>query len=162
MSDDVETILAGLERRLQALQAELGEEPPSPPPPPPRQAESVDALDRFGDQLRDLVSAYDRALAESRGVEGFTLRGDVALDVVTDFTGLCALRSGLRAIPGVASFDLRAYAGGRAAIDLVLDRPVAVVEQLRRTLRTSISVLEAREGRLSIELGTVARGAPRP
>jgi hypothetical protein len=161
MSDDVETILAGLERRVQQLQAELGdvpEQPPPPAPPPPETPPAApDSLERFGADLRRLCVSYERLLAEMRGTEGLLFSGDVALDATTDFTGLCELKDALDAIPGVTA-DLRAYAGGRAALDLSLERSVALVAELRRTLRLSVSVVEAREGRLTIEVGRVAPG----
>src|SRR5687768_6738098 len=166
MTEDVETMLAGLEERLRALQAELDAEeaplppppappraeppppraePPPPPPPPAPAAEgttpALDALDRFGDDLRrvarDLVASYDRALAQAHGLpagEGILFRDEVALDATADLRGLCAIGAALPRIRGVAHADLRAYAGGRGAFDLVLDRPVALVAELRGAL----------------------------
>jgi hypothetical protein len=56
--------------------------------------------------------------------------------------------------------QLRAFAGQSAALDVALTRPVALVEELRRTLRASIALIEAREGRLSIEVDSLDRNAP--
>lgn len=196
MTDDVETMLAGLEQRLRALQAELdaeeeapaapaprpaqGAQQPSvaapPPPPPPAASAStggspaLDALDRFGDDLRrvarELVASYDRALADAHGLpagEGILFRDEVALDATADLRGLCALGEALPRIRGVAHADLRAYAGGRGAFDLVLDRPVALVAELRGALGVPMLVVEAREGRLAIEVGSVGpRGSGAP
>ncbi len=162
MTEDVETILAGLEARLRALQSELDgvdDEPPAPPPPPPQR----DALEEFGRELRRLVASYDRVVAAARGLpagEGIVFHDDVALDARVDLGGLCALDRALAAIPGVVSVELRAYAGGHAALDLVLDRGVPLVSELRRTLRRSVSVVEAREGRLAVEVGNVAADGP--
>lgn len=172
MTEDVETILAGLEARLRALQSELDDAPDEPPgsDPSPHEypgsdPEPVDPqpLEEFGRELRRLVRSYDRVIASARGLtggEGILFRDDVALDARADLGGLCALDRALAAIPGVASVDLRAYAGGSAALDLVLDRAVPLVSELRRTLRRSLSVVEAREGRLAIEVGTVHPDGP--
>jgi hypothetical protein len=56
-------------------------------------------------------------------------------------------------VPGVHTVDLRAYAGGHAALEIALDRPVALVAELRRTSPLPFSVLEARPGRLAVEVG---------
>jgi hypothetical protein len=164
MADDVETTLAGLERRLRALQAELDEPEGSDPPPiaagsdpvPVRPPAPADPLEAFGSDLRRLVASFDRMLAELRGpstASGYVFTGDVAIDVTVDFDGLCALGRALGEVEGVRSVDLRAYAGGRAALDAVLERPVALVEELRDRIRTPLSLVEAREGRLVIEVG---------
>ena len=163
MADDVETTLAGLERRLRALQAEL-DDPEPELEPEPEEAVSVpvrppvpaDPLEAFGSDLRRLVSSFDRMLAELRGpptAAGYVFTGDVAIDAIVDFEGLCALGRALTGVDGVRSVDLRAYAGGRAAIDAVLERPVALVEELRRRMGAVVSLVEAREGRLVLDVG---------
>ena len=167
MSDDVEAVLAGLEQRLRALQAEIDEDeaieepvvepPPAPlPTPGPVPGGAAAALERFGEDLRratrELVAAYDRALAETQGVGGVLFRDDVALEADVGLRELCELAVALDAIEGVAHVELRAYAGGHAAIDLALDRAVALVDELRRALRTPFAVVEARQGRLSIAI----------
>jgi hypothetical protein len=169
MSDDVEAVLAGLEQRLRALQAEIDEdeavEPapaqPAPVEPAPVRVEpapggAAAALERFGEDLRratrELVAAYDRALAETRGVGGVLFRDDVALEADVGLRGLCELAAALEAIEGVAHVELRAYAGGHAAIDLALDRAVALVDDLRRAMRSPFAVVEARQGRLAIAI----------
>ena len=109
------------------------------------------------------MASYDRVIASARGLaggEGILFRDEVALDARVDLRGLCALDEALAAIPGVASVELRAYAGGHAALDLILDRGVPLVSELHRTLRLSLSIVEAREGRLAIEVGNVAAGGP--
>ena len=163
MTDDVETTLAGLERRLRALQAELDEPEPAGTVPaqtpgtvPVRPPVPADPLEVFGSDLRRLVASFDRMLAELRGpptAAGYVFTGDVAIDAIVDFDGLCALGRALTGLDGVRSVDLRAYAGGRAAIDAVLERPVAVVEELRRRMRAPVSLVEAREGRLVLDVG---------
>jgi hypothetical protein len=180
--DDLEDTLDALERRLRALQAELdapGAPPPAarppaePPParepvaaPPSPSAPGADALDAFADDLRAttarLVSAYDAALAAARGAEqGELFDEDVALEARTDLPGLCALAGALRGVPGVHAVDLRAYAGGHAVLDLALDRPVGLVRELRDAAGPPIAVLEARPGRLAIEVGaTPPAGGP--
>jgi hypothetical protein len=166
---DVEAALAELEARLRALQAELSvsDEVVGVQASTTAVRESlgpggvpVDALEAFGEELRrltrELVDAFDRAYAGARGLSagsGILFRGEVAVDAVVDFAGLCALGRALSSTAGVVSVDLRAYAGGRAALDLVLDRPVALVSELHRTLRHPLAVVEAREGRLAIEVG---------
>ena len=166
MSDDVEAVLSGLEQRLRALQAEIDEEetaeevaaePPAPAPAPaPRPGGAAAALERFGEDLRratrELVAAYDRALAETQGVGGVLFRDDVALEADVGLPGLCELAAALDAIEGVAHVELRAYAGGHAALDLALDRAVALVDELRRAMRSPFAVVEARQGRLSIQI----------
>jgi hypothetical protein len=157
--DDVEAVLAGLEQRLRALQTEIDEdEAPAPEPEPaaPLPGGAAAALERFGDDLRratrDLVSAYDRALAETHGVTGVLFRDDVALEADVGLPGLCELARALDAMEGVAHVELRAYAGGHAALDLALDRAVALVDELRRAMRRPFAVVEARQGRLSIAI----------
>jgi hypothetical protein len=172
MTDDVEETLASLEQRLRALQAELDadEEAPAEPPSrrfaprvaplPPRPSAAApppplptDALDRFGAELRRLVDVWERTVAELRGSDAETtsFRGGVALEARGDLADLCQLERALRGIDGVTSVNLRAYAGGAAALEVALDREVALVGELRRSL--AFSVVEVRGGRLSIALG---------
>ena len=172
MTDDVEETLASLEQRLRALQAELdaeGEpllveplppEPPSPPaaarrfPAPERPpAAPSDALDRFGDELRRLVAVWELTAAELRGeaAEAMTFRGGVALEARADLAGLCALERALRDVDGVTAVTLRAYAGGAAALEVALDREVALVSELRRSL--AFDLVEVSGGRVSIAVG---------
>ena len=164
MADDVETMLAGLERRLHALQSELDEPEPEPSAPvPTRPPAPADALEAFGDDLRRLVASFDRLVAELRGpptTAGYVFTGEVAVDAAVDFDGLCALGAAFEQIGGVASVDLRAYAGGRAALDVTLRRPLALVEELRGKLRSPVALVEAREGRLAIEVGSVGASGP--
>jgi len=164
MTDDVEETLASLEQRLRALQAELDAEaetemlaPPAPPvPEPPRFPRGTppasDALDRFGDELRRLVRAWDRTAAELRGgaAEALTFRGGVALEAHADLAGLCALDRALRDVPAVASVTLRAYAGGAAALEVGLEEEVALIAELRRSL--SFDLIEVSGARVSIAL----------
>lgn len=168
MTDDVEETLASLEQRLRALQAELdADEEPAPEPrrftpredrrpaAPPRPAPPpgpADALERFGAELRRLVDAWDRTLAEVRAgdAEAAVFRGGVALEARADLAGLCALDRALRDVAAVRSVTLRAYAGGAAALEVALDREVALVAELRRSL--AFDVVEVRGGRLSIAL----------
>jgi hypothetical protein len=149
MADDVERMLADLEHRLKVLQAELGQGPParSPAPPPPD-----DALETFGRELRGLVASFDRLLVEAQGAEGILFRDEVVLEAATDLGGLAALHEAFAAIPGVSA-DLLAYARGHAVLDLRLDRPIALVGELRDALRRPFAVTEAREGRMAIEVG---------
>ncbi|HEX2086703.1 MAG TPA: hypothetical protein VHF89_13570 [Solirubrobacteraceae bacterium] len=168
MTEDVEATLASLEQRLRALQDELeaeeeprrfppaaepqaAAEPPAPADPRPRRA-APDALDRFGDQLRALVAAWERTAAELRGhaAEAMTFRGGVAVEARADLAGLCALDRALRDVPGVASVTLRAYAGGAGALEVALEGEVALVAELRRAL--AFDLVQVGEGRLSIAL----------
>lgn len=155
VAEDVDRALSDLELRLRELEAELAGEPPAPREP------AADALDAFGASLRrtaqDLVASYDRALADARGLpadEALLFRDEVALDVAVDLDGLCSLAAALGRIGGVASVALRAYAGGHAAIDLVLDGAgVPLVTDLRRALDVPLAVVEARHGRLTLAVG---------
>ena len=164
--EDLEATLDGLERRLRALQDELDapvdpapSPPPEPPPAPARPAPlSPDPLERFGTQLRmsaeALLAAYDRALAEARGGgPGELFSEDVAVEARTDLPGLCALSGALGDVAGVHQVELRAYAGGHAVLDVALDRPVALVRELQRAGGPPLAVLEARPGRLAVEVG---------
>ena len=167
MTDDVEETLASLEQRLRALQAELDAEelPPAPAPEPapeprfPRAedrpapaapAPPRDALDRFGDQLRALLAAWEQTAAELRGdaAEAVLFRDGIALEARADLAGLCALDRALRDVPAVSAITLRAYAGGAAALEVRLDGDVALIPELRRSL--AFSVLGIAEGRLTI------------
>ena len=166
MEDDVESTLAGLERRLRALQSELDEEraepvpavpaaPDAPPAPAPAPAAVEDALAHFDAALqratRELSTAWDQALAAARGAgEGGIVRGEVALEARVTLAGLCELHRALTAIPEVGEITLRAYAGGHAALDLDVRQPVALAGALRALL--PIAVLDARPGRLAIAL----------
>ncbi len=152
--DDLDATLDGLERRLAALQAEL--DAPATP--------AVDPLEAFGERLRsalgELVEAWDRAAAQARGgPAGSASAEDLALEAHTDLAGLCALSVALRAVEGVVALDLRAYAGGHAAIDVSLDRPISLVAELRRVGGPPLAVLEARPGRLVVEVGAGPPGA---
>ena len=159
MTDDVEETLASLEQRLRALQAELDAEdepPPLPPPPPPPgpriTRRPADPLDRFGEQLRGLVAAWEQTAAELRGdsAEAVVFRDGLALEARGDLPALCELDRALRGVAGVASVTLRAYASGAAALEVTLDDDVALVPELRRSL--GFSVLAIGEGRLTIAL----------
>ena len=158
MTDDVEETLASLEQRLRALQAELDaeDEPPPPPPPPPPgpriTRRPADPLDRFGEQLRGLVEAWEQTAAALRGdsSEAVVFRDALAVEARGDLLALCELDRALRAVPGVANVALRAYAGGAAALEVTLDDDVALVPELRRSL--DFSVLAIDEGRLTIAL----------
>jgi hypothetical protein len=129
MDDDLEATLGALERRLHALQAELGARPgasaPPPPPsygprpssgPPPSSAAAADPLDQFGIELRrlasELVAAWDRVVAHERG------RGAhrIVLEAQADLHALAALERALAGTPAVRTLDLRAYAGGHASL----------------------------------------------
>lgn len=180
MTDDVEDTLASLEQRLRALQAELDAEeepeperrrfeprrdaqarafeprrdaePPPPAPPPAPARPSLDALDRFGAELRRLVDAWERTAAEVRGdaAEAIVFRGGVALEARGELRQLCGLERALLAIDGVAAVRLRAYAGGAAALEVALEREVALVAELRRSV--AFELVQAGAGRLSIAL----------
>lgn len=155
---DVEATLARLEARLQALQAELlGAPVSSPLPSPPAAPPAPDPLEDFGRELRrtadHLVEAFDRALTRSRGgADGPVFAEDVAVEVQADFPNLCALHGALGRIPGVHAVELRAFAGGHAALELALERPVALVAELRRASPVPFAVVEARPGRLVVEV----------
>jgi hypothetical protein len=171
MTEDVDSTLANLEQRLRALQAELDaeaavqpaprpEQPaPRPPPPPERPLERVlarppaaadeDPLDRFGEELRRLVALWEQTLVEVRG-ESILFSGDVVIEARADLPALGELDRALRALPGVASVTLRAYAAGTAELDVHLDRDVALIAALRETL--SFTVEAARPGRLEVAL----------
>lgn len=154
--EDLEATLDALERRIAALQADLGEPEHASPA-------EADPLAAFGERLRStaagLISAYDRALAEARGAPTDLFSEDVAVEARTDLAGLRALSSALEAVPGVHGVQLRAYAGGHAVLDVALDRPVALVAELRGVAGPPIAVLEARPGRLAIEVGAGASAA---
>ena len=167
MPDDVERVLSDLELRLRELEAELAT--PGSDTMHARGARNVPdpggALEDFGESLRrtarDLVSSYDRALAEARGLppgEALLFRDEVALDVAVDLDGLCALAAALGRVAGVTSVSLRAYAGGHAALDLALTGGVPLITDLRRELDRPIAVVEARHGRLTLSID--ARHAP--
>ena len=161
--DDVDATLADLERRLRALQAELDHPAAAPAPAPaPGAAPAGDPLEAFGEQLRrttsDLVGAFERTVREVHGGEEAVFDDQVALDARAGLPELCALASALTGIDGVHAVELRAYAGGHAALDLALDRPVALVAELRRRGGPPFGVVASRPGRLAIEVGTHAGG----
>lgn len=172
MTDDVEQTLASLEQRLRALQAELDadEEVPEVPeapritrrpapdparsaPPPADPARATDPLDRFGAALRDLVATWERTAAEVRGeaAEAILFQGGVAIEARTDLAGLCALDRALRDVPAVSSITLRAFAGGAAALEVGLERDVALVPELRRGLAFSVIALDERRLTIAVE-----------
>jgi hypothetical protein len=175
MPDDVESALEGLERRLRALQLELdaeaaAEEPPLAPvaaparePAPARERRApapapagLDPLEHFGEELHRataaLLAAWERAVAGVRGDggEGTLFSGTVAVEAEADLRALCALENALTRVPAVAAVGLRAYAGGHAALDVALDRPVALARELRSAV--ALDVLEAGGGRLRVAL----------
>ena len=162
MTDDVEETLASLEQRLRALQAELDEDgepapaprrftpsaPAAPAAPPPE-----DPLAAFGTELRRLVDAWDRTVAaiRSSGADELTFRDAVALEARGELPALCALDAALRTIPGVRAVNLRAYAGGAAALEVALDGEVPLVAELRRSV--AFELIAVGDGRLTISLG---------
>ena len=203
--DDVESAIAGLERRLRALQAELdtergGAPPPRAAPPPatprvetaravaerlaPPRAEGgrretdpaqpqplarpgspdpfVDALERFGADLRrltgELNAAWEQLVEDVRGGRGGGAReqlfsGDLALEVEAQLGALAAIDAALAAIPGVRSVALRTYAGRRAVLDVSLDGEVALVASLREALDRPFRVTASGPGLLAIDVG---------
>jgi hypothetical protein len=165
MTDDVEETLASLEQRLRALQAELDAEAEAVPPrfaeaaPEPRRFPRADAppprpdpLEAFGAELRRLVDVWDQTVAALRrgGGEAMVFVGAVALEARGDLPQLCALERALRGIDGVATVNLRAYAGGAAAIEVALDREVALISELRRSVSFDLVAVEG--ARVSIVL----------
>ena len=175
MTDDVEETLASLEQRLRALQAELDAEgeieaaplepaalgpppldvprfPRAPGTPPAPPSGEGDPLDRFGVELRRLVTLWDRTAAELRGggADATLFHGGVALEARGDLPGLCALDRALRGVPGVSSVTLRAYAGGAAALEVALEGEVALVAELRRSL--AFDLLSVDGARISLAL----------
>lgn len=215
-SEDVESAISGLERRLRALQAELDSErgvpapPPQQPPPPapaapagprvetaratserwsppraaPRRRETdapapappgppspqpppnaepdafVDALERFGTDLRrltgELNAAWERLVDDVRAGGGRAepvFSGEVALEVEAQLGTLAAIDAALASVPGVRGVALRTYAGRRAVLDVSLEGEVALVAELRASLGRSFTVTATGPGLLAIDLG---------
>ena len=213
-SEDVESAISGLERRLRALQAELDSErgtpapearqpppppagprvetarPPAerwvPPPPAPRRRETdapapapapppppspspspsgepdalVEALERFGADLRrltgELNAAWERLVDDVRAGGGHdepVFSGEVALEVEARLGTLAAIDAALASVPGVRGVALRTYAGRRAVLDVSLDGEVALVAELRAKLGRPFTVAATGPGLLAIDLG---------
>ncbi len=116
-----------------------------------------DPLDAFGERLRrataELVRAYDDAVGQARGGDGGLFDADVALEARADLPGLCALAAALRRVEAVVGVELRAYAGGHAVLDVVLDRPVALLAELQTRGAPPLAVLKAASGRLVVAVG---------
>lgn len=127
--------------------------PTAAPPPPAAGGPPADPLEAFGAELRRLVDAWERTVAavRSTGDEELTLRGGIALEAQGELPALCALDSALRRIDGVGAVNLRAYAGGAAALEVVLDRDVPLVAELRRSL--AFELIAVGDGKLTISLG---------
>ena len=136
--------------------------PPAAPPAPSGGDPFVDALERFGADLRrltgELNSAWEQLVADVSGggaAERFepVFRGEVALEVEAQLGTLAAIDAALAAITGVRGVALRTYAGRRAVLDVALDGDVALVRELRGTLGRPFRVTATGPGLLAIDLG---------
>lgn len=75
-----------------------------------------------------------------------------------DFTTLSAFEQALARVPGAEDVYVRSFEGDRALIDLRLQGSVPLVEELKNRLSMPITVREAREGRLSVDVGDESHG----
>jgi hypothetical protein len=127
---------------------------------PPGDADPlVDALERFGADLRrltgELNGAWERLVADVRagGPRGEPVfSGEVALEVEAQLGALAAIDAALGAIAGVRSVALRTYSGRRAVLDVGLDGEVALVSELRGTLARPFTVSATGPGLLAIDV----------
>jgi len=140
--------------------------PPVPPPAPaprpgaPAPDAFVDALERFGADLRrltdELNASWERLVADVRtggGQPDAMFSGEVALEVEARLGTLAAMNASLSSIRGVRSVALRTYAGRRAVLDVTLDGEVALVAELRETLGRPFTVTASGPGLLAIDVG---------
>jgi hypothetical protein len=139
-------------------QADPHPRPATPSPSPSPSDHLVDALERFGADLRrltgELADAWDRVVEDVRGAQHDheVFSGEVAIEVEARLGTLAAIDAALTGIPRVRSVELRAYAGRRALLDVTLDGEIALVRELRDTLGHPFTVRASGPGLLAIEL----------
>jgi hypothetical protein len=91
---------------------------------------------------------------------GPTFEGAVVVDAgpFNDITTLSAFEQALARVPGAEDVYVRSFEGNRAVIDLHLQGPVRLVEELKNTLSLPMYVREARDGRLSVDVEADSHG----
>ena len=111
----------------------------------------VSELLRFRDELR--TSAQD-LIADYQTVIGQNAAPRVVLDAgpFADIGPLASFEQALRGIPDLGDVRVRSFQGGRAELELTLDRPMPLVERIRAVVDRPVRVTGATPDRLTIEL----------
>lgn len=161
--------------------------PPAPmPAPPPRpRASPAEALldhavscvsgldhhiagllrkrDELSHALEDLRHHLDEseAIGPSPRLDAEQMQGPVLVDVgpFMDMGSLSAFEHALTRLPDLGEMFVRSFEGNRALIDLRLDSPLELAEELRRVVPFPLSVVDAGPGRLSIDIDSSRPGA---
>lgn len=92
---------------------------------------------------------------------GPAFEGAVVVDAgpFRDITTLSTFEQALAAVPGAEDVYVRSFEGDRAVIDLRLQGSVPLVEELKTRLSLPITVREAVDGRLSVDVGAESHGS---
>jgi hypothetical protein len=110
----------------------------------------------------DAADPPEGADAPQEGGEGAasTFDGEVVVDAgpFGDIATLSSFERALTEIPGAEDVYVRSFEGDRAVIDLRLQASVPLVEELKTRLSLPITVREARDGRLSVDVGAESHG----
>jgi len=86
--------------------------------------------------------------------------GEVTVDAgpFTDITTLSTFEQALAQVPGAEDVYVKSFEGDRALVDLRLQSPVQLVSELKMRLNLPITVREARDGRLSVDVNADGHG----
>ena len=106
-----------------------------------------------GPAVRVLGGAEPVAAARgTAGLDATLLHGTITVDAgpFTDIATLTSFEQAMRAVTGVREVQVRGFEGSCAFIDVVLDRPVALGQELRRTAPVPFTLTQAGPRRLSI------------
>jgi hypothetical protein len=91
---------------------------------------------------------------------GPDFEGAVVVDAgpFRDITTLSTFEQALARVPGAEDVYVRSFEGDRAVIDLRLQGSVPLLGELKNRLSLPITVREARDGRLSVDVGAESHG----
>jgi len=124
--------------------------PPAPKYPPAADPQAPTAAPAPASSTHDpnMVPVDRAALGEE------LLEGTVALDAgpFRDIATLSSLEQAVGSVPGVRDVQVRSFEGSRAYIDVLLDRPVELVAELRRSAPVAFTVTDSPPGRLRLEI----------
>jgi hypothetical protein len=134
-------------------------------PAPPQQQQELDDLVRFRERLVDaansLVTELSRVLEELGAAPPAPappaeplLDGRIVVEAAPfgSIATLGAFEQALAQTPGVVEAQVRTLEGGRATIDVQLERPTALTGELARTTPVGFRVVHAGDGRLVLEV----------
>jgi hypothetical protein len=94
--------------------------------------------------------------APAQDADGVTFEGAVVVDAgpFTDIATLSTFEQALARIQGAEDVYVRSFEGNRAVVDLRLHGPAQLVAELKQALPLPITVREAGDGRLTVDVGS--------